>query len=133
MSDIVTALVGIQVASKILNITPPEVYFANGSDFPNPEVSSIYRHKDNEIIFNEDWINRSNELEILVTAFHETRHVYQYYCIKTKSREDMDSIKVWEKEFNQYISPSGKNTPKSDIDYLKQSIEMMRLPLLISR
>ena len=122
MSNINTALIGIQAASKILNITPPDVYFA--SDFPNPEISSIYRHEDNEIIFNEHWINRSNELEILVIAFHETRHAYQHHCIKTKSREDIDRIKVWEKEFNQYKSPSGKNAPKSDIDYLKQFIEM---------
>lgn len=118
------SLIGIQAASKILNITPPEVYFANGSDFPNPEISSIYRHKDNEIIFNKDWIKRSNELEILVTAFHETRHAYQYHCIKTKSREDIETINVWEKEFNQYTSPSGKNTPKNDMDYLKQLIEI---------
>ncbi|PKK99772.1 MAG: hypothetical protein CVV57_01590 [Tenericutes bacterium HGW-Tenericutes-2] len=124
MSNFESALIGIQAASKILNITPPEVYFASGSDFPNPEISSIYRHKDNEIIFNEDWINRSNELEILVTAFHETRHAYQNHCIKTKSREDIETINVWEKEFHQYTIPSGKNTPKSDIDYLKQSIEI---------
>jgi len=122
--NIQTVLVGIQAASKILNITPPEVYFANSSDFPNPEISSIYRHKDNEIIFNEDWINRSNELEILVTAFHETRHAYQCHCIKTKSREDIETINVCEKEFNQYTKPSGKNTPKSDMDYLKQTIEI---------
>jgi len=94
MNNIDTALIGIQAASKILNITPPEVYFAGGSYFPNPEISSIYRHKDNEIIFNEDWINRSNELEIMVTAFHETRHAYQYHCIKTKSREDIETINV---------------------------------------
>lgn len=123
-TNIQTALIGIHAASKILNITPPEVYFARSSDFPNPEISSIYIHKDNEIIFNEDWINKSNELQILMTAFHETRHAYQYHCIKTKSREDMDTIKAREKEFNQYTSPSGKNTPKSDIDYLKQSIEI---------
>jgi hypothetical protein len=92
-----TALIGIQAASKIQLITPPEVYFASGSDFPNSEISSIYRHKNNEIIFNEDWVNRSNELEILVTAFHETRHAYQYHSIKTKSREDIETINVWEK------------------------------------
>jgi hypothetical protein len=62
MNNIKTALINIRVASKILNITPPIVYFASGSDFSNPEISSIYRHKDNEIIFNEDWINRSNEI-----------------------------------------------------------------------
>ena len=92
MNNPKTALSGIQ-ASKILNITPPEVYFASGSDFPNPEISSIYRHnKDNEIIFNEDWINRSNDLETLVTAFHETRHAYRYHCIKTKSIADIETI-----------------------------------------
>jgi len=72
-----TALIGVQAASKILNITSLEVYFASGSDFPNPEISSIYRLKDNEIIFNEHWINRSGELEILVNAFHEKIHDYQ--------------------------------------------------------
>ena len=124
MSDIETALLSVQETSKILNITPPKVYFASGNDFPNPEISSIYRHKDNEIIFNEDWINRSNELEVLVTPFHESRHAYQYLCIKTKSREDIDSIKVWEKELNLYTIPSGKNTLKSQVDYLKQSKEI---------
>ena len=60
----------------------------------------------------------------MTTCFHETRHAYQYHCIKTKSREDIETIKVWEKEFNQYTRLSGKNTPKSDVDYLKQSIEI---------
>jgi hypothetical protein len=86
MNGTESVLIGVQTASKISSITPLKVYFANVSGFPNPEISSIYRHIDNEIIFNEDWINRSNELEILVTAFHEARHAYQYHCIITKSR-----------------------------------------------
>jgi hypothetical protein len=117
-------VLGIKLASKILSIPIPEVYFANDNDFPNPEISSIYRHKENIIIFNEDWINRSHELEVIIAAFHETRHSYQHHCIKTQSNEAIERIKVWEKEFNQYTSPSGKNTPKSDMDYLKQSIEI---------
>jgi len=32
---------------------------------------------------------------------------------------DIETINVWKNEFNQYTSPSGKNTSKSDIDYLK--------------
>ena len=44
------ALLGIQEASKILNIPYPEVFFASSTSFPNPEISSIYRHKDNEIM-----------------------------------------------------------------------------------
>ena len=118
------ALIVIQASSKILNITPPEVYFANGSDFPSPEISSIYRYKENIIIFNEDWVNRSHEIEVIITAFHETRHSYQHHCIKTKSNESIETITIWEKEFKHYTSPSGKNTPKSDIDYLNQSIEI---------
>ncbi|BCR35182.1 hypothetical protein [Mariniplasma anaerobium] len=124
MNKYETVLLGIEAASKTLNITPPEVYFASGSDFPNLEISSIYRHKDNEIIVNEDWINRSSELEIIITALHETRHAYQKYCIDTKSKEDIKTIKTWEKEFNQYYQPSGKNTPRDDISYLRQSIEI---------
>ena len=107
-----SALITIKAASKILNITPPEVYFTNGSYFPNTQISSIYRHKENTIIFNEDWVNRSHEIEDIITAFHETRHAYQYHCIKTQYREEIETINVWEKEFNQYTSPSGKNTPK---------------------
>src|SRR5690554_631524 len=118
------ALIGIQAAVKILNIPLPEVFFASSSNFPNPEISSIYRYKDNEIIFNEDWVNRSNELEIMITALHETRHAYQKFCIDTRSREDIKTIEAWEKEFNQYNQPSGKNTPTDDNSYLKQAIEI---------
>jgi hypothetical protein len=77
MNNSFTALIGIQAASKILNIPLPEIFFARGNDFPNPEISCIYRYKDNEIKFNEDWVNRSNELEIMITALHETRHAYK--------------------------------------------------------
>ena len=47
----------------------------------------------------------------MITALHETRHAYQKYCIDTRSREDIKTIEAWEKEFNQYNQPSGKNTP----------------------
>lgn len=118
------ALIGVEAATKILKIPFPEVFFASSSNFPNPEISSIYRHKNNEIIFNEDWLNRSNELEIMITALHETRHAYQKFCIDTRSREDIKTIEAWEKEFNQYKQPSGKNTPTDDSSYLKQEIEI---------
>ena len=100
------------------------MFFTSSSNFPNPEISSIYRHKHNEIIFNEDWVNQSNELEIMITALHETRHAYQKFCIDTRSREDIKTIEAWEKEFNQYNQPSGKNTPTDDSSYLKQEIEI---------
>ncbi len=124
MNNLYVALIGVQAASKILQIKEPTIYFNKSTDFSNPNISSFYHKSTHSIVFNEDWAAQVDELEILVTAFHETRQAYQYHCIKTKSREDMETINVWEKEFNQYTSPSGKNTPKSDIDYLKQSIEI---------
>ncbi len=123
-NNLLVALICIEAATEILNIPLSEIFFASSTSFPYPEISSIYRHKDNEIIFNEDWVNRSNELEIMITALHETRHAYQKYCIDTRSREDIKTIEAWEKEFNQYNQPSGKNTPTDDSSYLKQSIEI---------
>jgi hypothetical protein len=87
------AISAVNKCAEILSISPPEVYFAD--DFPNPEISSIYRYKENIIIFNEGWVNRSHEVEVIITAFHETRHAYQYHCIKTKSREDIETINFW--------------------------------------
>lgn len=117
------AVMGVQSASKILNVNQPEVYFASGCNFPNTQISSIYRYKDNEIIFNEDWINRSNALEIMITTLHETRHAYQKYCIETESREDETTLEVWEKEFKEYNLPTSQGESK-DAFYLKQSIEI---------
>lgn len=69
-------------------------------------------------------VNLSHELEIMISALHETRHAYQKYCNDTRSREDIKTIEAWEKEFNQYNPPSEKNTPIDDMAYLKQLIEI---------
>jgi hypothetical protein len=47
MEKINIAISVVNKSSEILSIIPPEVYFANCSDFPNPKISSIYRHKEN--------------------------------------------------------------------------------------
>jgi hypothetical protein len=124
MKNIKLAIKGIKQASKILRITPPQVHFTYAVDFPNPEITSVYSHAKNYIIFNEDWVEKSSDHEILITAFHETRHAYQYYCIQRSVIEDIEIVKVWEKEFFNYTTPSEQNTPLSDLDYLKQSIEI---------
>jgi hypothetical protein len=56
MEKINIAISSVKKSSEILSIIPPEVYFAKGSDFHNPEISSIYRHKENIIIFDEHWV-----------------------------------------------------------------------------
>ena len=118
------ALYGIQAASKILQIKEPSIYFNNSTDFSNPNISSFYHKSTNSIVFNEDWAAQVDELEIIVTCFHETRHAYQYHSIKTNSIEGEETIKIWKSEFEGYNKPSNTNDSKNDGSYLKQAIEI---------
>jgi len=67
---------------------------------------------------------RSDWTEVIITAFHEMRHAYQGYCIRTHSRESHETLKLWEYETLNYIMPSGKNNEIDDESYLKQEIEI---------
>jgi len=71
-----------------------EVYFNPYTDFSNPNVLSMYLKSRNAIVFNDKWLDSANELEILTTCFHETRHVYQFYCIQSNSREGETTINI---------------------------------------
>lgn len=124
MKSYKTISIGVQAASKILNIKEPEVYFKPYTDFSNPNISSMYLKSRNAIVFSDNLLECANELEILTTCFHETRHAYQYHCIKTNSIEDEESIKIWKREFEGYNKPSNTNDSKNDESYLKQAIEI---------
>lgn len=115
---------GVQIVTKILNFPTPELYLIEESNLPNKEITGIYSFKSNEIIFNENWINRSEWVEVLITVFHEMRHAYQVYCVRTKSRESAEVLKAWEDEINGYIMPSGNNNEIDDRSYLTQVIEI---------
>ena len=54
MNNLEIALKGIKIASNILDIPEPSIYFANSNELPNNEVTAVFRHKDYEIIFNEE-------------------------------------------------------------------------------
>ena len=116
--------IGVQAATKILQIKEPNIYFNKSTDFSNPNISSFYHKSTHSIVFNEDWAAQVDELEIIVTCFHETRHSYQYHCIKTNSIEDEETIKIWKSEFEGYNKPSNTNDSKDDESYLKQAIEI---------
>lgn len=75
-------------------------------------------------MFNDKWLESANELEILTTRFHETKHAYQYHCIQSNSREDQETINTWKREFEGYSKPSNTNNPKNDESYLIQAIEI---------
>lgn len=54
MNNIEIALRGIKIASNLLNIPEPSIFFASSDELPNKEVTALFRHKDYEVIFNED-------------------------------------------------------------------------------
>lgn len=76
-----------------------------------------------KILFNEDWLLIANWLEVIKTAFHETRHAYQHYCILTNSRESKATISIWKQEFEHYFQPNNGKQSSNDINYLQQRIE----------
>ena len=115
---------GVQIVAKLLNFPAPELFIIEQNKLPNSEITGMYKFDDNEIIFNEDWVLRSDWTEVIITAFHEMRHAYQGYCIRTQSREPQSTLNKWEYETLNYIMPSGKNNEIDDESYLKQEIEI---------
>jgi hypothetical protein len=124
MNNHEVAINGVKIIAKILNIPVPHISFFDPSEVSNNEITGMYLFESDEIIFNEEWIAKSQWIEVIVTAFHETRHAYQGYCIRTKSMESKDTLDKWEYETLNYIRPSGKNNEVDDYDYLNQSIEI---------
>jgi hypothetical protein len=114
----------VRIVEKLLNFPAPELFIIEQNQLRNSEITGMYKFDDNEIIFNEDWVLRSDWTEVIITAFHEMRHAYQGYCIRTQSRESQETLKQWEYETLNYIMPSGKNNEIDDESYLKQEIEV---------
>lgn len=124
MNNIEIAIKGIKIASNLLNIPEPSIYFVSSDELPNKEVTAVFRHKNYEVIFNEDWLAEVPWIEVMVTCFHESRHAYQAYSINNEVNENDITLTLWKKEFDSYNNPTGDNTPISDVEYLRQSIEV---------
>ncbi len=115
---------GVQIVSKVLNFPIPELYIIEGDKLPNKDITGMYSFRNNEIIFNEDWINRAEWIEVLITVFHEMRHAYQGYCVRTGTKEPQETLEIWSHEITNYIMPSGTNKEEDDQNYLSQEIEI---------
>ncbi len=124
MNNAEAAIVGVKIASEILGIPKPSVYFIESKNLPNKEITGLFSGKEYEIIFHEEWVIKSPQIEVLITCFHEARHAYQFHSIKNNINETKEVLEQWKMEFESYNIPSGKNNPLSDIDYLTQSIEI---------
>src|SRR5690554_2064939 len=124
MNNLDAAILGVKLTSKILEIPEPKVFFVDDNNINKNMITGIFIYDDYEILFNESWVLNSEWIEIMVTAFHETRHAYQCYSIKHNKNEDKITLENWKNDFENYKTASGTNNPKLDIDYLTQTIEL---------
>ena len=74
MNNLDAAILGVKLASKILEIPKPKVFFVDDDNINKNMITGIFIYDDYEILFNETWVLNSEWIEIIVTAFHETRH-----------------------------------------------------------
>lgn len=113
------AILGVQIASKELDLSEIEIEFKDNAFFYNPDINAMFIQSTYTIVFNNDWIEQAHELEILKCAFHETRHAYQRACIDFPDVMNHDDEKVvakWKEEFELYKDPNSNM-------YLEQKIE----------
>lgn len=89
---------GAKIVSKILNFPVPELFIIEEKHLPDKEITGLYSFSNNEIVFNEDWIKRSEWIEVIITVFHEMRHAYQGFCINTNTRESEEILRKWKKK-----------------------------------
>ena len=126
MDNFEAAISGVALAARILNIETPGVQFFNDLELNENGINAVFVKERMIICFNKLWIESANFLEIQITCFHETRHVFQYLLVsgKYKGTENIDqqTINTWKQDLRYYEKPSG--ILGNNEDYLKQSIEI---------
>jgi len=103
MDNFELAMTGVRVASKILQIKTPEVRFFNNKTLDKKGINAIFKKEDYIIAFSETWIEGvKNNMEIMITCFHESRHAFQYQVINGDymgtETVDKDTIDMWNVE-----------------------------------
>jgi len=124
MNNYEIAINSVKIVARVLNIPVPHTSFFDPSEITNKETTGMYLFESDEIVFNEKWVENSPSIEVVVTAFHESRHAYQSFCVKNNVNESLETLEIWKHEFTNYLKPSGKNNENDDSEYLNQSIEI---------
>ena len=124
MNQLAIPFYGVRIACKLLDIVAPTVNFISQHQLPNPTITAMYLQETKQILFNEDWVLRSDWLEVVGVCFHECRHAYQHYCVETSNREDKATRDKWARELSSYFQPNADKPQEHDVDYLQQSIEI---------
>jgi len=116
---------GVTFASKELGIHPSKVDFVPSVLFGQTTITAMYLPDHNTILFNENWLEGAKPEEVLMTAFHETRHAYQKSQIDGMynliQNEGPETIAKWKHEFELYYRPTDEY--RNDPGYLEQEIE----------
>jgi len=115
----------VAIASKRLGIRTVEVDFVDSNILKGKTITAMYLPDHNLILFNQDWLSVTKLEEIILTAFHETRHAYQKAQIdgisNLKHTENIAVVKKWKQEFKRYYRPTDEF--QDDLGYLEQEIE----------
>ncbi|HAP36910.1 MAG TPA: hypothetical protein DCQ28_13625 [Bacteroidetes bacterium] len=119
------AVYSVAIASKILGVKTVGVVFVDSQFLRGKTITSMYLPTHNIILFNQDWLAQAELEEVVLTAFHETRHAYQKAQIdvipNTQKTENPNTIAVWKREFDQYFRPIDEY--QDDPRYVEQEIE----------
>jgi hypothetical protein len=115
---------GIKIAAKELEINPVDYAIDYNGVLKEKDLSGVYDPINNLIIVSGDWLETANNNEILIVVFHEMRHYYQkqqivLYTEGLSITEEVEEIRVWKKEFEEYNSPFKSNQE----NYVNQVIE----------
>lgn len=112
-------------ASKMLGINKVDVEFVSRDFIGGKTITSMYLPEHNLILFNQDWLTIAKLEDVILTAFHETRHAYQKSQIdgvpNLISNELQDTIKIWKTEFENYYKPNDEIV--NELKYVEQEIE----------
>lgn len=113
----------VRLASEKLNIPQPLFILKDISSLGNNEVTCMFNKNNNQLIYNEKWLDTASEVEIIITTFHEVRHAYQYYSVINNKNQTTEVLQQWKTNFENYISPTSTLNEEMDREYLTQPIE----------
>lgn len=92
----------VELASYRLDIPYVNVAFKSSKFFNRPVVDALFIPKQYTIVFNRNWVNKTDFLEVLKCGFYYTRQVYQHACVllPEKVKHDPEVVINWKKEFD---------------------------------
>ena len=122
------AQMGVDLASRILELDEIKLLFLDDSHFSNKDVNAMFIKHQYYIVLRQSWIDSAPQTEVLSSVFHEARHAYQNAQIEFPEffsyNEPIQRIKQWNNEFSNYTRTSEGEEFYKNSDYCFQDIEI---------